>query len=961
LTARDVWRWTDERGVQRLVGTDELRAALSSGILPPTTLVWREGMKEWLPASSMPELASAAFAAPSDPTAPGDPTRRATLVGISTGTAAPAKNAKAPVEVPATGERVAVTQVPPFGAPGRGGLTPVPPAPRIPSAPTPGALALSTSSVDLPKPKRKITTSEVDSLWATTTNSDEDETIPRRARPSELAAAAAAAADASGGLREVRARMKLENEARKAASTPSASAPKPPVRRPPPLPAKARLDGAGAVAPKDNTPPRPPPRPPLRDRSPPPPAISGALPVKPIVRIKPPDARPEPEEAASAIELQETAAGAPVPGAPEAPKKVATLIGLPSPGYPAPAEPSPSREPSPPPPEPSPAPEAGKPVKTLVSSRDSAETVPGLAAAVAAFDAAAEDTIPAPVNGVARPPGPIEDNDSVTSPSRALMDASRAGMLSEPGTLHDGDSGGPPATEPLPHTSPTFGAPPDDGRPAPHRRDWGSTPLPPIAVVSPLGASPLPSPVRAGAAPAEPEGGAGGAPQPVATNGDAGPGPGWSPAAFSLPPSSGMASSEPESQPEPSMDYGGATSAPFSEVGLVPGAVAGRRGLDELVSVPVSSLLGAGGMLIAMVVAAFFVGRASSSGAPRLVARPSFGAIPARARAAIPPPPRPCWMAKQPAMWAAHASRSIPFEAVATKGGALAIGYARDAKEAMGIQVDLATGEVKKPFDDKGADEIERVMPTSGGEFRVVRVGALKLQSAVEVPAATPFAVGLANGAVALASPPAGAPVQLWPVAGEEGLGAAAIHATGDRGFALTFRRGGAVWGGFIGADRKARGELVKVTGSGGAVGKPSGAWNGREVAVVFADRPEGSSRYEIRIGHAPAGSIPTVTAVIPLPRGGPGGDAFAPDIAGLDDGRWVLMWTEGASGSRAVRAQTLAPDFRPLGDPIALSPPAGNFGQGVTGVVGGHVATVFLSKGSSSYELWGAVLQCGG
>jgi hypothetical protein len=152
----------------------------------------------------------------------------------------------------------------------------------------------------------------------------------------------------------------------------------------------------------------------------------------------------------------------------------------------------------------------------------------------------------------------------------------------------------------------------------------------------------------------------------------------------------------------------------------------------------------------------------------------------------------------------------------------------------------------------------------------------------------------------------------------------------------------------------------VKVTGSGGAVGKPASGWNGREVAVIFADRPEGASRYEIRIGHAAPGTLPAVTAVLPLPRGGPGGDAFSPDIAGLDDGRWLLIWTEGASGSRAVRAQTLAPDFRPLGDPIALSPPAGNFGQGVLGVAGGRVATVFLSKGSSSYELWGAVLQCG-
>src|SRR5262249_31906533 len=162
--------------------------------------------------------------------------------------------------------------------------------------------------------------------------------------------------------------------------------------------------------------------------------------------------------------------------------------------------------------------------------------------------------------------------------------------------------------------------------------------------------------------------------------------------------------------------------------------------------------------------------------APRLVARPSFAALPARARAAFPPPPRPCWMAKQPAMWAPHASRSIPFEAMATKGGALAIGYARDPKEAIGIQVDLATGEVKKRFDEKSGDEIERVVPTSVPEFRVVRAGASKLTSAVEVPAAAPFAVGLASGAIALASPPSGTPSRLWPVAGEEALGAAAVH-----------------------------------------------------------------------------------------------------------------------------------------------------------------------------------------
>jgi hypothetical protein len=52
------WRWADPQGVQRLVHSDELRAALSSGALPPYTLVWREGMAQWQPAYLVPDLTS---------------------------------------------------------------------------------------------------------------------------------------------------------------------------------------------------------------------------------------------------------------------------------------------------------------------------------------------------------------------------------------------------------------------------------------------------------------------------------------------------------------------------------------------------------------------------------------------------------------------------------------------------------------------------------------------------------------------------------------------------------------------------------------------------------------------------------------------------------------------------------------------------------------------------------------
>ena len=49
------WRFTDEHGVERTIDTTELRSSLASGKIAPSTLVWREGLKEWQPAFTLPE------------------------------------------------------------------------------------------------------------------------------------------------------------------------------------------------------------------------------------------------------------------------------------------------------------------------------------------------------------------------------------------------------------------------------------------------------------------------------------------------------------------------------------------------------------------------------------------------------------------------------------------------------------------------------------------------------------------------------------------------------------------------------------------------------------------------------------------------------------------------------------------------------------------------------------------
>jgi hypothetical protein len=424
------------------------------------------------------------------------------------------------------------------------------------------------------------------------------------------------------------------------------------------------------------------------------------------------------------------------------------------------------------------------------------------------------------------------------------------------------------------------------------------------------------------------------------------------PAAMSVPPAA-PATSTPPLPPE----HAASTSLPTgAKTSLRPGP------LEDPVLVPLASLFAVGGFLVFALVFSFFAGRCSAGPEDR-TARAGVARAAAIAQAGLPAMPRPCWVVRQPVRWALEASKSIPFELVATPAGNLAMGYAKDPQSAVGIEVVPATGEVFERFTKAVEGTIDRVSPRPGEPLEFF-VSAMDLagqpRSVVSVPAAPPFVVMLDRAEIGVAPAPTEPAALAWSLDGDGAPEAAQVQPAGDRGYGLTFRRRDAAWVGWLGADRASIGQLAQVVGSGGAVGKPMSGWNGRELAIVFADRPAEGAPWQIRLGHAAPGAAPTETAVIELPKGGPGGDAFAPDIAGLADGRWLLVWTEGTAGSRAVRAQTLAPDFRPLGDPIALSPPAGSFGQGVLGVAGDYVAAVFLLRGEAAFELWGSVLRCG-
>jgi hypothetical protein len=867
-TTRDEWRWTDERGVQRLVGTEELRSALASSVLPGTTLVWRDGMKEWAAASTRPELAEAVVRGSKSPPSKG----RASQVGLPEQPAPealpsgvkpprPKLAAAGPLVLPSVStKRPQAPEVPPRGAmrtliggvhpgqekaasPGAPIMVPSPSTARVAvtQVPQQGTTPARIDALEIPRApglpqgsektrpsahlvQRKMTTQEIDGDWAVPDSVDEAATQTQLVRPTmdELKLAA-----------------------------PKITAPSKPVA----LPLRATLH-----------------RPPVATRPPPPMKNPVALPpmppgAKPFVFPAAPALTPPPaavvafaanESAENVIEEEPTADIAPIaPMLPDA--------------------------------------EEGPAASTTKLS-------PGVVEAALSASSAAHVT----------PPPPLPRGVTITT--TAMFPPSLREALSTPEE--------PPAEA-------AAKAPPIE----PVRAPMVTHPMAPSV-------EPAAAPVAAAKSPVP-------APQPAPR-----PAPSTAPAAATLSRPPAHAAARPSSAPASQKAPGASRRAQVSEAPP-------STSIHGPVAVPVGSLYGAGGALIAMVVTAFFAGRCSAQAPPPL-ARAQLQAIPALAHVAIPAPPKACWVTRQPVMWAPKASKTIPFEVTATTEGALAIGYARDAKEAMGILVSPSSGDVKSTFTKTSSDEIDRVTPSSSGDFHVVTAAKEGAISAIlPVAAATPFVMGVQGGSIVAADREDAAASPLWPLAGAEAPSAARVQIAGSQGYALVFRREGAIWSGWLGADRKPAGPLVKVVGSGGQVGKPNIGWNHRELALIFADKPAGGDHYEIRIAHAKTGAIPDATTAIPLPKGGPGGDAFAPDIAGLADGRWVMVWTEGASGSRAIRAQTLAHDFTPLGDPIALSPPAGNFGQGVLGVVNGYAAAVFLSKGASSYELWGSVLQC--
>jgi hypothetical protein len=81
--------------------------------------------------------------------------------------------------------------------------------------------------------------------------------------------------------------------------------------------------------------------------------------------------------------------------------------------------------------------------------------------------------------------------------------------------------------------------------------------------------------------------------------------------------------------------------------------------------------------------------------------------------------------------------------------------------------------------------------------------------------------------------------------------------------------------------------------------------------------------------------------------------------VGGLSNGRWLVQWTEGGAGERTVRAVTLNENLEPVGEPLRISSPGKEAGQGEIAVAGESAAALHLVKADKVYELWATALSC--
>jgi hypothetical protein len=365
-----------------------------------------------------------------------------------------------------------------------------------------------------------------------------------------------------------------------------------------------------------------------------------------------------------------------------------------------------------------------------------------------------------------------------------------------------------------------------------------------------------------------------------------------------------------------------------------------------------------------------------SSGTPTLSSAKPALSSPAVSSSEAPSAPvpalSPCAVAGPPHVIAPLAVVAAGVEA-RPFGDGVALGFAPADHEGVALRLDLDSLATTASASAHSAEPIRRVRPVLAPKDTLgLAVDADAPGDIVHGRRTLPLDPPLQAGAVGsdlVWTRPGGPPAnKLWSLDGSGDLDALRGASEGspeNTTTAIAFRRGSAIWMG-VATGSKAlapSGALSHIEGLGTTIGSPAVAIDEGVVMIAWADRPSPDAPWRLRIAHMKAGDPPDEPVTFTPPPGGPGGHAMSPGLAAVPGGRFLLVWTEGATSRQRVRGLTLTLSGQPVGKPLELSNEGINSGQGqvaVTASPGARGVVAFLEATGDGFEVAATTIACG-
>jgi hypothetical protein len=292
----------------------------------------------------------------------------------------------------------------------------------------------------------------------------------------------------------------------------------------------------------------------------------------------------------------------------------------------------------------------------------------------------------------------------------------------------------------------------------------------------------------------------------------------------------------------------------------------------------------------------------------------------------------------------------------------LALGFTTSPHEAVTLDLDPGSASVVRRTERHSSEVIDHATVMLSADQHVDAVideecSAPQLSGARTVHGPSPFIVGLSRGWLSWATCNGMSPVSLWGISKEENaISDLQGVARANDGFVIVLRRENALFMGELDADKKAMGPLRKIAEA-GWLRSPALAESGGNVLVSWAERPDANANLRLAAVSIPVGQAPRPLHLeIPTRTGM---DASSPALAAIDNGRFLLVWTEGSSSSSEVRALTLDVEGHAFGEALSVSPQM-NGGWGRAAVSSdGRGAIAFLASNELGFELAVAPVVC--